>query len=72
MNRKMRRMLRRRQLAERYGNVSERSVDRWTQDPKMGFPQPIYIGGTPLWDEEELEAFERERAKLGRPVTADS
>jgi hypothetical protein len=42
----------------------------------MGFPQPTYFGATPLWDEEELEAYERERAKPGRPkpspMTADT
>jgi hypothetical protein len=54
------------------GDVSERTVDRWTRDPEMGFPQPFYVGSTPLWDEEELEAFERKRAGLGRPVTADT
>ena len=76
MNRKTRRWLRRRQLSERCGGVSERTIDRWTRDPKMGFPQPTYFGATPLWDEEELEAYERERAGLGRPkpspMTADT
>ena len=72
----MGRKLRRNQLRERYGGATLRTIDRWTQDPKMGFPKPIYIGGTPLWDEDQLVAYELERARLGRPkpspMTADS
>lgn len=21
-----------------------RTIDRWTEDPRMGFPQPVYLG----------------------------
>jgi hypothetical protein len=54
------------QVAERYGGVNVRTIDRWTHDPKLDFPQPIYIGRRPLWDETQLEAFERDRARPGR------
>jgi predicted DNA-binding transcriptional regulator AlpA len=62
------RKLRKGEVAERYGNVTTRTIDRWTEDPKLGFPQPIYIGSTPLWDEAELAAWERDRASE-RPQT---
>jgi len=58
----MSRKLRRNQVAERYGGVNPRTIDRWAADPKMGFPQPIRIGSTPLWDEAELEKWERSHA----------
>jgi predicted DNA-binding transcriptional regulator AlpA len=71
----MGRKLRRNQLSERYGGVTLRTIDRWIADEKLGFPKPIYIGGTPMWDEEELEAYERKRAGLGRskpsPMTVE-
>jgi hypothetical protein len=64
----MGRKLRKRATADRYG-VTTKTVDRWAADPKLGFPQPIYIGATPLWDEDQLIAFERSRARPGRPQT---
>ena len=38
------------QVAERYGGVTVRTIDRWMKDEKLGFPQPMYIGRRPLWD----------------------
>jgi predicted DNA-binding transcriptional regulator AlpA len=64
----MSRKLRKRPTAKRYG-VSTKSIDRWTQDPKLGFPQPIYINALPYWDEAELEAWERSRARPRQPHT---
>jgi hypothetical protein len=60
------------QLGERYGGRHSRTITRWVRDPKLGFPQPMYIGRTPFWDEERQDAWDRERAAPGRPVTADS
>jgi predicted DNA-binding transcriptional regulator AlpA len=57
------RKLRKAQVAERYGNVNTRTIDRWTRNKELGFPQPMKIGSTPLWDEAELEAWERDRAR---------
>jgi hypothetical protein len=56
----MSRKLRKKQVAERYGHTV-RTIERWWRDPSLGFPQPIYIGKNPLWDLEELEAFDRTR-----------
>jgi hypothetical protein len=66
----MSRKLRRGQVAARYGDVNPRTIDRWTEDPKLGFPQPMYVGSTPLWDEAELERWEQERARPGRSASA--
>jgi hypothetical protein len=64
----MSRKFRKRPTADRYG-VTTKTIDRWVADPKLGFPQPINIGSTPYWDEDQLEAFERSRARPGRPQT---
>jgi hypothetical protein len=61
------------QVAERYGNVNVRTIDRWAHDPKyskLDFPQPMKIGRRPLWDLDQLERWERDRAPPGRPVAA--
>jgi predicted DNA-binding transcriptional regulator AlpA len=57
------------QVAERYGGVNVRTIDRWAKDEKLSFPQPMHIGRRPLWDEAELEAWERSRAKPGLAKT---
>jgi hypothetical protein len=62
----MGRKLRKRATADRY-DVTTKTIDRWVADPKLGFPQPFYIGSTPLWDEDQLEVFERSRARPSRP-----
>jgi predicted DNA-binding transcriptional regulator AlpA len=46
--------LRKRQVAERYQH-NIRTIERWTADPTLNFPKPIYIGRNPLWDLEEIE-----------------
>nr|WP_249145865.1 DNA-binding protein [Bradyrhizobium diazoefficiens] len=50
-----------RQVAARY-NVTLRSIDRWTRDPALGFPQPIQINTRNYFDEQELNDFDRRRA----------
>jgi predicted DNA-binding transcriptional regulator AlpA len=64
--RKPKRYLRKRQVAERYGGVSERTVDRMADDGRI--PLPIYLKGSrfPLWDDDELDAADRQatRARL--------
>jgi predicted DNA-binding transcriptional regulator AlpA len=63
------RKLRKSAVAERYGGVNTRTIDRWLLDPALKFPKPIYIGRSPLWDEAELEAWERDRARPSRPAS---
>jgi hypothetical protein len=51
--------LRKRQVAQRYGDASLRFVERAVKDGRI--PPPEYPCGehTPFWDEEKLEANER-------------
>jgi hypothetical protein len=49
-------------VAARYSRPG-RTIDRWTRDPKLGFPKPIVIRGKRFWDEALLEQFERERCE---------
>jgi predicted DNA-binding transcriptional regulator AlpA len=52
--------LRKRQVAKKY-DCNPRTIERWTNDPQLNFPKPIYIGRSPLWDLEELEAWDKTR-----------
>ena len=49
-------------VAERYGNVDVRTIDRWLADPALKFPRPVFINNRPYWDEKDLEKWERTRA----------
>jgi predicted DNA-binding transcriptional regulator AlpA len=49
-------------LAARF-DVCTRSIDRWLDDPDLGFPQPIYINRRRFWDLAEIESWERNRAR---------
>jgi hypothetical protein len=62
----MSRNLRKRATADRY-DVSTKSIDRWVEDPRLGFPAPFYINSLPYWNEDELIAWERSRARPSRP-----
>jgi predicted DNA-binding transcriptional regulator AlpA len=48
--------LRKSQVSKRY-NVHDRTTDRMAADGRI--PKPIYRGKFPLWDETQLEEFER-------------
>jgi len=63
------RYLRKREVAERYGDVHERSIDRMRQDGRI--PQPVYLPGSriPLWDEDALDENDR-RAVVRNSGTA--
>jgi predicted DNA-binding transcriptional regulator AlpA len=58
--------LRKAQVAQRY-QVHERTVDRMADDGRI--PKPIHRGKFPLWDEAQLEEFER-RAVINPEPTA--
>lgn len=49
-------------VRDRY-RVSDMTIRRWLNDPRMNFPRPVYLGRYRYWDEAELEAWERERAR---------
>ena len=44
-------------MRARYGDKAERTITRWTEVGIL--PQPIYINNRRYWDEEEVEAAER-------------
>jgi hypothetical protein len=67
----MGRNLTQKQVGQRYGGRNPRTINRWTRDPKVGFPQPFYVRRMPYWDEDVLEQWDREQARPGRPVTAE-
>jgi predicted DNA-binding transcriptional regulator AlpA len=47
-----------RKMMERY-SVSDRTIDRWSEDGIL--PKPIKIGRLRYWREEELDAFDEAR-----------
>jgi predicted DNA-binding transcriptional regulator AlpA len=60
--------LRKQQIADRYQH-SVRTIERWWKDPAVGFPQPIFIGKSPLWDLDKIEAWERTRPSVSHAVS---
>jgi len=50
-----------RAVRRRYGGRSEMSLWRWSRDPKLGFPQPIYIQKYRYWRLSDLIEWERNR-----------
>jgi hypothetical protein len=60
------RFLSRRQQTERYG-VSLKTIERWSQDQKLGYPQELDINGRKYRKLSELEAFERKCAAIPAP-----
>jgi len=45
-------------MCARYGDVVDRTIDRWTAAGIL--PEPLVINRRRYWDEEELERRERE------------
>jgi hypothetical protein len=56
--------LSRSQQARRY-NKSYRTIERWGEDPELGFPLEIEINGRFFRKLSELEEFERRLATVG-------
>ena len=55
-----------RDLAARYG-VHVRTIERWIGDPKLGFPQPLYIRKRRYIRASDLQAWEElQPDRLGR------
>ena len=46
------------ECGRRLGGVNQRTIDRWTADPNVGFPQPIYIRARKYRSAAAVEAFE--------------
>jgi hypothetical protein len=54
-------------LPARYG-VSDRTIDRWKNDPEMAFPDGVEINGRWYYPEEKL--IEWERSRVGKRKSA--
>jgi hypothetical protein len=52
-------------VCRRY-DIGMSTLDRWLHDEEMGFPKPIYISRLRLWDDDQLDRFDRERAERQR------
>jgi len=64
--------LRKRQLAQRYGDVTLRSIERAVAVGRIPAPEYPVGARTPLWDLEKLEANERAAAiRGGRQIARD-
>jgi len=59
MSKQSKRYLRKKAVAARYGDITPRAVEKMVEDGRL--PKPIYLIGnhTPLWDEDELNEFDR-------------
>jgi hypothetical protein len=44
-------------VCEYFGNVVPRSLNRWKNDPTLGFPQPITLNKRHYYIPDEIEAF---------------
>jgi DNA-binding transcriptional MerR regulator len=55
-----------REMCRRYGDVADKTIDRWTAAGIL--PPPLIINKRRYWDEEELER--RERTNMGRKLPA--
>jgi hypothetical protein len=53
--------LSRKRVAERY-EKSTRTIERWENNPSLGFPQPLDVNGRKLHSEPQLIRWERGRA----------
>ena len=55
-------MIAARQVRMRIGNISDMTLYRWLNDPRLNFPKPIVIQRRRYWREEDLECWLNERA----------
>jgi len=55
-----------RAMCARYGDVADKTIDRWVASGIL--PTPLVINKRRYWDEAELE--QRERTNMGRKLTA--
>ena len=60
----MKRLLPDSQVRQRYGGISAMTLWRWDSDPALGFPKPVRINNRKYRSEDELDAFDRQRAVL--------
>jgi hypothetical protein len=56
------RWLRKRQVRARYGDITDKTVERAVRDGRIPPPEYPFGNRIPFWDEEALEAHERATA----------
>jgi hypothetical protein len=57
------------QVRARYGRTAE-TLKSWERNPRLNFPQPVWINGRKFRDADELDAFDRARAAERQTPTA--
>jgi hypothetical protein len=62
------RWLRKKQLRKRYGDVTDKTIERAVRDKRIPPPEYPLDNKIPFWDEENLEAHER-AVTMKRAVT---
>jgi hypothetical protein len=58
--------LRKRQVEQRYGGITPRSVERAVKDGRLPPPEFPFGARIPMWDEAKLEVHERAAAMRGK------
>jgi predicted DNA-binding transcriptional regulator AlpA len=58
--------LRKRQMRERYGYCSDRTIDRMVKSGKLPPPQYVLGNSVPFWSEAELDASDKAAAAAHR------
>jgi hypothetical protein len=61
----MKQYLRKKDLAKRYGGITERNIDYMVKDGRI--PAPFYRGRFPLWDPDQVDAADRAALVDSRP-----
>jgi hypothetical protein len=61
----MKQFLRKKDLAKRYGGITERNIDYMVKDGRI--PAPFYRGRFPLWDPDQVDAADRAALVASRP-----
>tara|TARA_R110000868_G_scaffold35458_5_gene127091 strand:- start:1076 stop:1273 length:198 start_codon:yes stop_codon:yes gene_type:complete len=57
-------MIAARQVRMRIGNISDMTLYRWLNDPRLSFPKPIVIQNRRYWREEDVDRWLSERALI--------
>jgi hypothetical protein len=58
--------LRKRQVRERYGHISDRTITRMVKSGKLPPPQHVLGNSVPFWSEAELDASDKAAAAAHR------
>jgi predicted DNA-binding transcriptional regulator AlpA len=55
------RLLTKTQVRRHFGNVSDKTIDRWVADEDLNFPKPAFIKTRLYWREAEILNWQRAR-----------